>query len=79
MIFEALTLSVLSGLLGALLHRIYIENFGKKFSIPGWKFNIWKGNLLQDKLFIVGDKENGKQLRIVIDKEAIDVDYGIPN
>ena len=78
MIIEALTLSVLSGLLGALLHRIYIEGHGKKFSIPGWKFDVWTGYLLQNKLFLTGEKDNGKKLRIVIDKDSIDVDYGNP-
>ena len=80
MIFEALTLSVLSGLLGALLHRIYIEGHGKAFSIPGWKdLHVWTGYLLKDKLFLAGKNESGKELRIVIDKDAIDFDYGNPN
>lgn len=79
MIFEALTLSVLSGLLGALLHRIYIEGHGKKFTIPGWNFHIWTGYLLKDNLFMTGEHENGKKLQIVIDKNAVDFDYGNPN
>ena len=74
--FEALTLAALSIILGALLHKIYIEGHGIKFEIPGWKFKVKSGYFFPPRLILEGENDKNEKVTLSVEKETIVLDYG---